>query len=264
VPLPDARWWEPKLRAALAVHLPLRPARIDHPFTSILMFDAVLDGRPYRIAIDYRDSNEVPPECAAAAALYFKLQFSNEGYPYENVVPGGYVVGQQKYYRYLPHLRALRARHPIFDVYGRFGPRGERLRRRMTQSLREQERFEYTGGIETVIYSQFLWEAARARISLDLPGNGWLCYRLVEYLGIGACVVAVPHGNRLHVPLLDRKHVAYTRPDGDDVVDLCAYYMEHRGERELMIRNGQEYFDRYLHYRQLGAYYLSMIFDRLA
>ena len=263
VPLPDASWWEKKLRAGLAAHVQLVPASIDHPFTSILMFDAIVGDRTHRIAIDYRDSNEVPPECADSATLYFKLQFSSEGYPYEHVVPGGYVVGRQKFYRYLPRLRALREHEPSFDVYGRFGPRGVTLRRSVTALLRDQDLFDYTGGFATVLYSQSLCEAARSKISIDLPGHGWFCYRLVEYLGIGSCVVAIPHGNRLHVPLVDREHVAYTRPGGEDIVELCSYYLEHQKERNLMINNAQEYFDRYLHYRQLGAYYLSMIFDRL-
>ena len=260
--LPDAHLWEPKLRAALATHVRLQPTTIDHAFTSILMFDVVIGGRSHRIAVDYRDTNEVPDDCVASVALYFKLQFSNQGYPYEHVVPGGYLVGRQKYYRYLPRLRALSGRDPLFDVYGRFGPRGETLRRKVAAQLREQNRFQYTGGVGTVIYSQFLSEVARARISLDLPGYGWLCYRLVEYLGIGACVVAIPHGNRLHVPLVDGEHVVYTRADGEDVVDLCAYYLEHDSERKAIARNAQDYFDRYMHYRQLGAYYISMMFQR--
>jgi hypothetical protein len=45
-------------------------------------------------------------------------------------------------------------------------------------------------------------------------------------------------------------------------VDLCAYYLEHDNERKAIARNAQDYFDRYMHYRQLGAYYISMMFQR--
>jgi hypothetical protein len=263
VPLPDAGWWEGKLRAGLAAHVQVLPAQIDHPFTSILMFDVAVRGRAHRIAIDYRDSSLIPHECAMSAALYFKLQFANEGYPWEHVVPGGYVVGQQKFYRYLARLRALRQRQPVFDVYGRFGKRGENLRRKVIGLLEDQDVFDFTGGLRTVIYGQSLCEAARAKVSVDLPGHGWLCYRLMEYLGIGSCVVAIPHGNRLHVPLVDREHLVYTRPDGEDIVELCQYYLHHVNERSAIIEKSQDYFDRYLHYRQLGAYYLSVIFDRI-
>ena len=263
VPLPDARWWEEKLRAGLAAHVEVEPATIPHPFTSILLFDIIVAGRTSRVAIDYRDSSEVPRECAECADIYFKLQFSAEGYPFEHVLPGGYVVGKQKFYRYLPWLRNLRRRDPVFDVYGRFGARGERLRREVIGRLADQEQFEYTGGMGTVLYSQSLAEAARARVSLDLPGHGWFCYRLVEYFALGSCVIAVPHQNRLHVELEDGKHIVYMRPDGADVVELCTYFLEHRREREQLMRNTREYFDRYLHFRQLGAYHLHSIFDRL-
>jgi hypothetical protein len=227
------------------------------------MFDVVSAGHKSRVAIDYRDSNEVPAECAESTDLYFKLQFSRDGYAFEHVLPGGYVVGRQKFYRYLPWLRALRQRDPALDVYGRFGPRGELLRREVIGHLSRQGRFSFTGGMGTVLYSQSLAEAARAKVSIDLPGFGWFCYRLLEYLALGSCVVAVPHGNRLHVELEDGKHLAYIRADGADVVDVCNYYLEHPREREQLMNNAQEYFDRYLHYRQLGAYYLHSIVTRL-
>jgi hypothetical protein len=263
LPLADAAWWEPKLRTLLAAHVPLQSAAVDHPFTSIVRFEAVLEGRTHTIAIDYRDTNEVPEECAGSADLYFKLQFAREGYPYEHVVPGGYVVGQQKFLRYLHRLRALRRRESRFEVYGRFGRRGEALRRHVTDLLSGQDAFAFTGGLSTVLYFQSLCEAARTKVAIDLPGHGWFSYRLVEYFGIGSCVVAVPHGNRLHVELEDRKHLAYTQPGGDDVVELAQHYLEHEDERRALMESSRTFFDRYLHHRQLGAYYLTTIFERL-
>jgi Glycosyl transferases group 1 len=263
VPLLDAAGWEPMFRVALGTHVQVEPATIPHPFTSILMFDVVSRGHTSRVAIDYRDSNEVPDQCAESADLYFKLQFSRDGYAFEHVLPGGYVVRRQKFYRYLPWLRALRQRDPALDVYGRFGPRGELLRREVIGHLSRQGRFSFTGGMGTVLYSQSLAEAARAKVSIDLPGFGWFCHRLLEYFAVGSCVVAVRHRNRLHVELENGKHIAYIRDDGADVVDVCNYYLEHPHEREELMNNAQEYFDRYLHYRQLGAYYLHSIVTRL-
>jgi hypothetical protein len=263
VPLPDGAAWGAKLRAALAAHVRVEPATIHHPFTSILMFDVVSGGHTSRVAIDYRDSNEVPDQCAESADLYLKLQFSRDGYVFEHVIPGGYVVGRQKFYRYLPRLRVLRQRVPMLDVYGRFGPRGELLRSEVIGRLSAQRRFSFTGGMGTVLYTQSLAEATRAKVSIDLPGHGWFCYRLLEYLAIGSCVVAVPHANRLHVDLEHGRHLAYTQPDGSDVVEVCNYYLEHPLERAQLMTGAQEYFDRYLHYRQLGAYYLHTIVTRL-
>jgi hypothetical protein len=263
VPLPDAGGWEQQFRAALTAHVPVEPATIHHPFTSILMFDVVSGGHTSKVAIDYRDSNEVPDQCAESADLYFKLQFSRDGYAFEHVLPGGYIVGKQKFYRYLPWLRAMRQRGPVLDVYGRFGPRRELLRREVIGRLTAQDRFSFTGGMGIVLYSQSVAEATRAKVSIDLPGFGWFCHRLLEYLAVGSCVVAVPHENRLHVELENGKHLAYMQADGADVADVCSYYLEHPRERDQLMNNAQEYFDRYLHYRQLGAYYLHSIVTRL-
>lgn len=263
IPLPDSHWWENKFRLALAAHVPVLPAAIAHPFRSILIFEVVFDDRPHRVAIDYRDESDICVDCARTVSLYFKLQFSNDGYQFDHVVPGGYVVKQQNFYRYLSRLRALRDLTPQFDVYGRFSNRGE-LRSDIVSRLQAQNRFEFGGGLGIALYLQSLWEVARARVALDLPGYGSFCYRLAEYLAIGSCVIALPHRNRLPVPLVDRKHIVFTQPNGEDLIELCAYYLEHHEERECLARSSRDYFDRYLHYRQLGAYYLSVLIERVA
>jgi hypothetical protein len=263
VPPTDARWWEDKFRVAFAAHVPIQRTAIPQPFWSILIFDVLVSGREYRVAIDYRDDSEISTECADVVSIYFKLQFSSEGYPFDHVLPGGYVVKQQKFYRYLPHIRALKEKRSLFDVYGRFSPRSE-LRNKIVSRLKSQNLFKFEGGLEMAVYAQSLWEEARARITLDLPGYGSFCYRLPEYLAIGSCVIALPHQNRLPIPLVDREHIAFTKPDGDDLLDLCEYYLEHHTERENLMKNSRDYFDRYLDYRQLGAYYLSTLIERLA
>jgi hypothetical protein len=261
--LADGSVWEPKLKAALAAHVPIVPAPISQPLAKILVFDLVVAGRASRIALDYRDTHHIPEEYAGLADVYFKLQYSRDGYPWDNVLPGGYVVGRQKFYRYLAHLRSLAGRGPLFEVYGRFGFRREEVRRPIVHRLEEQELFDYAGGMGTVLYSQSLWELARAQIAVDLPGYGALCYRLVEALAIGSCIVALPHTNRLHVPLVPGGNILYFDGSGDDVVALCHHLIDHKEERTELARNARDYFDRYLHYRQLGAYYLSTVYERV-
>lgn len=262
VPLPDAPWWENKFRLALAAHVPVLPASIPHPYPGILMFDVIFGDRSYRVAIDYRDIDDISVECATSVAVYFKLQFSNDGYPFDHIFPGGYVVKQQNFYRYLPRLRSLKDHNPIFDVYGRFSPRSE-LRRKVISLLENQSHFGFAGGVGISFYVQSLWETARARLVLDLPGYGSFCYRLPEYLAIGSCVIALPHSNCLPVPLVDRHHIAFTQPDGEDLIELCMHYLDDDAARESLVRNSRNYFDRYLDYRQLGAYYLSVLMERL-
>ncbi len=97
---------------------------------------------------------------------------------------------------------------------------------------------------------------------IDVPGEDPVSYRLVEYMAVGACIVAYPHKARLHVPLVDREHLAYTKEDLSDLVELCAHYLDHPEERERLVANSRAYFDKYLHRDQLSAYHLHEVLAR--
>jgi hypothetical protein len=225
-----------------------------------------------RVVIDFEDHPRVDAELAADAALYFKLNYATAGYPQENVVPGGYVPANPLIYRRLLLLRALRGR-PRFawDVYGRFGLRSpSESRRRAVEILSarsdfryEGSLFRYPGGPDKVPYRKYLRETTRAKVCVDMPGQGDLTFRLADYLALGACVVRPRLEVELPVPLVDGEHVAYCAPDLSDLAEVCGRLVRHEGERERIARNARRYFDRYLHRRQLAAYYLHEICKRL-
>jgi Glycosyl transferases group 1 len=247
---------------------------VPQPATSgAVLLEVGLANRRERIAVDYTDTSELDTDTADSVLLYFKMNHAASGYGLANVVPGGYVCGNPDIYRRLLLLRALRGR-PRFawDVYGRFGLRFEaELRRRAFEILsgRDDFRYEgnlfrYPGGPEKVPYPKYLLEITRAKVCVDMPGGGGLTFRLVDYLALGACVVR-PRGRvGLHVPLVDGQHIAYCSADLSDLGDVCARLIRDDGERERIARNGRDYFDHYLHRRQLAAYYLSEICGRLA
>jgi hypothetical protein len=231
---------------------------IPQPWPLTVVFELEVRGARYRHAIDVADLDPVNPETAGRSDLVFKLQFAGGGYPWPNVLPGGYVPKGPDLYAYLPHLRRLRdgarTRH---EVYGRFSPRvGTGVRSRAARLLADQEAFRYTGGLAKVRYLRSLEEAARSRVCLDLPGNGAFCYRLVENLAIGSCIVGPAPRNRLPIPLEDGVHMAFCRPDLSDLVERCAHYLEHPEERLRLVRGSRDYFDRTLHREQIGDYYL--------
>ena len=130
--------------------------------------------------------------------------------------------------------------------------------------LAGQSGFSFTGGMNPISYLDFLKEVARSRICIDLPGLGPFCFRLVNYLAIGACVIAYPHAAILNSPLSDRKHIVYCKPDFSDLVDLCKYYLENDAEREQIAANAREFFDLNLHKDNLVRYYLHTCLRRLA
>ena len=130
------------------------------------------------------------------------------------------------------------------------------LRKSAIQMLSARYR-GFNSPTKNVSQRKFLKDIARSKICIDLPGNGFLCYRLVECLGVGACVVSPRHPNCLPVPLEDRTHIVYCEPDLSNLIEICDYYIHQDEEREAIAQNGVEYFDRYLHRNQLVHYYLS-------
>ena len=97
-----------------------------------------------------------------------------------------------------------------------------------------------------------------------MPGAGDFCKRLVDYLAVGSCVVRPPPSVRLPVKLIDGEHVVYCASDLSDLGDVCSHLVRDDVERERIARNAREFFDRYLHRRQLATYYVSKIVDARA
>jgi hypothetical protein len=246
----------------------LERRRVDQPVRDSVVFEVEDSGRCHSVVIDHGDHVDVSEAGAEQALLYFKLNFAVDGYPQATVLPGGYMPASDAIYRRLLLLRAVRGKPRFsYDVYGRWGLRfPSETRRRAFEILSSREDFRYEGslfryegGPDKVPYRRYLWEITRARVCVDMPNGGDLTYRLVDYLALGACVVRPRGLARLHVPLVDGAQIAYCEPDLSDLGDVCARLVRDTGEQERLARGARDYFDRYLHRRQLGAYYLSEI-----
>jgi Glycosyl transferases group 1 len=263
---PGAGQWVEHLRRGLRRHVRVHEAPVEQTDEGAVTIELVRRGKVHAIVLDYSDYlDRIHRPGLERAVVYFKMQYRQGGYGTDRIVPGGYVNPSDDYYKYIPSLRSVRDhRPPDYDVYGRFGLSFAReVRRRAVEVLRGQSRFRYEGSLNVVRYHRSLEEAARARVCIDLPGNGDFCFRLIDYLGIGSCVVAARHRTVLHVPLEDRKHIVYANDDLSDFVALCQYYLEHDDERNEIARNSRDFFDRYLHRDQLAAYYLATALERI-
>ena len=265
-----ARIWADPIRTGMQRHVRVEQADIPQPYRGVVIFEWRTDRGSYPVAIDYWDRPVLNESCSAEVALYFKMQHLAEGYGLPTVIPGGFVPASPRWrpglYGLLPRARAIRDQQEFTsDVYGRFSPSYAADVRGCAVELLEDSHtgLSFEGGLKLESHGRFLMEAARARVCLDVPGNGDLCHRLVEYLAIGACVVAVQHVTVLHVPLVDGVHVAYARRDLGDLVEVCGRYAHDVGAREELARGAREFFDRYLHRDQLGSYYLHELAHRL-
>lgn len=269
-PGPGKHFWDAQLLSGLrAAGARLEFAELPQPFGTRVLLAELVDAEPHVVAIDTHDSSEIVGAAAERALVYFKFQYARGGYPHNNVVPGGYVLANNEAYRYLPLLRAIRSLKRFrYDVYGRFGmDRGSAdVRRRAFEllSARTDFRFEgnlfrYPGGPTKLPYRRYLFEIPRAKVCVDMPGGGDLCTRLVDSLAVGACVVGPPHRVRLPVPLVNGEHIVHCAPDLSDLGDVCAELVRDDERRERIARNARDYFDRYLHRRRLGEYYLREV-----
>ena len=262
--LVDAKWLEP-IRLGLLQWVTVERVPMPHEHENLIQFEVVSGDKILPVAIDFADRTPIRESVADDVALYLKMQYHADGYGRENVVPGGYVANDDKVYRYLPRLRnRADNRAPKFDVYGRFGTEfAQDTRRRAMELLNTQDRFQFEGGMVRMRYSRFLREVAASRVCIDLPGNGDFCFRLVDYMAVGACIIGPRHGNILPVPLEDRVNIVYCRDDLSDLVDLCQHYLHRTDERRAIVSASRSYFDRYLHRSQLATWYLHHIVQRL-
>ncbi len=259
-------WMEPLFRG-FRLRVPLTLADIPQRLKGIVLIEFHRGGRVYHVGLNYSDD----PECTHFGAngtsldLEFKMQYRNGGYGERNIVPGGYISDAMLVDWYARGPRKVRDRQRFeWDVYGRFGTQfATGIRTQAVEMLKNQRRVEFYGGLRTVSFEKFLGEIARARVCIDLPGNGPFCYRLVNYLAVGACVVSYPHATSMPVPLVDRRHIVYTKPDLSDLVELCERYVNDAPAREAIKDAGREYYRKHLYWRSLADYYLSTMLRTL-
>jgi hypothetical protein len=254
---PAAKWADP-IRRGIQKYVHVESADVPQGHEGIALIQMRIRGTTHKVAIDYADRPDVNEECARDCIVYFKMQFASDGYAPENIVPGGFIPGSQDIYTYLPRLRALRRQKPYrYDVYGRFGLEfAEGIRRKACSALAGQSQFRWEGSLKIRRYCLYLLEVARSGICVDLPGNGDFCFRLIDYMAVGACIIGVRHRTRLPVPLVDGVHIAYAKDDLSDLIDLCKYYLDNKDARDELCRNSRSYFDKYLHRDQLASYYV--------
>jgi len=217
-------------------------------------------GRSHRVAIDFSDyMDRICQQTLKGTTVYFKMQYRRGGYGDDKIIPGGYPVSSPYGYRFLPKLRQnCDVKPKRYNVYGRFGLRySAELRQKAMAALSEAKDLGYEGGTRFVRNSRYLRDMARSKIGIDLPGNGDFCFRLIDYLSIGVCVIGPRPRTELPVPLVDGEHIVYCRDDVSDLVSLCRRFLNDDQERARIARNARDHFDRFLHRDQMARYYLN-------
>ena len=258
--------WLDYVRNGLAGRVSISPAaELRAPIRDCEVIEVTHKGKTYPIIIDCGDTSAIDPSLPGSVFLYFKMQYSSKGYPWGNVLPGGYTpAGSNGLFKVLPALRRIRdARKFEHEVHGRFGAAfGFDRRKPYLESLSNDPRFRFTGGFAMLRPSAFLTEVARSRVLIDLPGQGDFCFRLMDYMAIGSCIVAARHGNRLPVDLVDGRDLLFV-DDARQAADVCVQLLAKPDRVEELASNSRAYFDRHLARAALADYYLDAIQARL-
>jgi hypothetical protein len=251
------------IKRGIAAHLPIDYAEIPQPDGNAVLFEMIARGATHDVAIDY-DNGVALNDDVGDSDLYFKMQYLRDGYRMPHVVPGGYVTKRPELYRYARRLRRLQERTaPRSDVVGRFSMnRAEDIRGRALAVLHEQDRFEFRGGDVPVSWGEYIDEVCGAKVCLDLPGNGEFCYRLVEYLAVGACVIGPELATEFPVPLRSGVHLIRVPRTLQGLVERCERLVGDSDLRARIRRGAADYFDRNLAPEQLGAYYVQCLWRR--
>jgi hypothetical protein len=251
------RWVEP-IRQGIAQHIAVRTAEIPQEPGNIVHVLLTDGDSSLKVGIDYDDPSDLHGS-ASSLDLYFKLQYRRGGYDYSHVVPGGYVSGKTAVYKHVDRWREWREnQQDQFEVLGRFGlyPEAD-IRRGILQRMNEQRRFSFEGGATRTTSWEHMQDLCRSKVCLDAPGRGDLCFRLVECLSIGACIVGPLLENELHVPLQEGIHFVRVNRDLSDLVETCEVLLESPGKRAKLTTAAMDYFDRYLRLEQIGGYYID-------
>jgi hypothetical protein len=228
------------------------PADLPQNPGNLVAFELVRDSQTLRVAVDYDDLPVLHPD-AVHMDLCFKLQFQRGGYVHGNVIPGGYVAPRLALYRHARRWRALGERatddSPIF---ARFSPSSD-VRRELLETVRRAG-WASDRVVVGSSWLEFMHDLSRAPICLDAPGRGETCFRLVEALATGACIVGPELDSELHVPTGNA--VIRVRRNHGDLVETCERLLREPAHRAELRARAAEYFDRFLDLPQLGAYYI--------
>ena len=127
--------------------------------------------------------------------------------------------------------------------------------------------YEYFYGGEAINQYDYFNELTQYKIGLSIPGAGELCYRDIEYLGIGIPMLKFEYITQLNPPLIPNFHyisidrIETERKYSDMVIGLervggnmysekyIKKFEEIKNDKdflEYVSKNGREYYEKYL------------------
>ena len=256
----------------------LNAESINKGFLHILAIDIYLNNKKHRIYYDWSDFQFAFKRELTLNNFYFKVE-CNLGHIYRyGIYPIGHgVTYVNEYFNNLEMLRKLREKKNYeYNVMfkGRatspaIGKESERIK--VIKILEKHPEFNpvslvlyhtenrpnYKSVKNRIPYLQFLEETTRSKINLLLPGIGELTWRISETLGIGACGLMPKLSSIL--PGNPKNCWIEVERDYSDLVSKIDYYLKHDEEREIIAKNGLNYFEKWLSPKAQASYILRIL-----
>lgn len=239
----------------------LKVENLEQKFEHVVYLICTVRGEHLRVTLDYCDYQDfINQEALAISDIYFKMMFRSKGYEDNRIIRGGYTVTRNHYYKYYKVFRESGNKRPQIDIMARFGFRFQaEYRQRAIDLLTSMKDVSVAGKAGKVRYSTFLREISQSKLALHMPGNGPFTHRVVEYIGLGACMISIPFETEIHVPLLQGVHYISIEPDLSDLREKVRYYLSNHEERRKIADAGAQLFDECCHCEHLARYYVSQL-----
>jgi len=209
------------------------------------IFQIEMSGKTLDCAYDYSDYPVISGEVLKTVDLYFKCLAPPGPLP-SRVVKVGYFA------KNTPLLAKARSRvlkkdnERVIDVYGRFGSwtDSQKYREKIVAALANSP-LGFVGGLGRIkTYPTYLKELMRAKIAVDVPGQGPISYRLVEGMALGAVVVCRQPRCVFPDEMIDGRHYLSFKDDASDIAQVCLEILEDERRRQAIVEQAMSFYDR--------------------
>jgi glycosyltransferase involved in cell wall biosynthesis len=209
------------------------------------LFQIQIKGKDLNCAYDYSDYPVVSTDILNKVDLYFKCMASPGPLPHK-VLRVGYFANQANMLAKARAYALKKPRERDIGVYGRFGSwtDSQEFRKHIVEMLKNSS-LNFVGGLgEMKTYPAYLDELSRAKIAIEVPGQGPISYRLIEGMALGALIVCRKPKCDFPEELVDGKHFVSFKNDISDLIEVCRKMLEDIQLRQIIVSQAMSFFDR--------------------
>lgn len=209
------------------------------------IFEVHVYDKVVKCAYDYSDYPVISTDILNEVDIYFKCMVPVVNHPLK-VVSVGYYAKKNELLSKARAKILKKIQKKDIDVYGKFGlwTDSQAFRVTIVEKL-EDSIINFVGGFGKMqIYPAYLKELMRAKIALDVPGQGPVSYRLVEAMALGALLVCRKPACIFPEEMKDGMHYVSIKEDASNIVSVCKELLEDDKRRQHIVEQAMCFYDR--------------------